>query len=219
MILRDRKKSLGATLDWLCSAPSCHKQELNFDISFSTVHKYRMAGIKAVVRALQDLKFPSKVSSSLKSKCPYFDKALCTIDGDHFPLTVSKDDAERFRNRKGWISTNILIASDWKCAKLLPMIPDGFYAIADAEFEGVDAIPRPMCACFLLHNFIRHVDQDDLAQDLEELPDVVDRPPMDSAADRAYDDLAAEQREDEPEYTLMYMVELATLPAATQLNT
>ncbi|ETK70949.1 hypothetical protein F441_10440 [Phytophthora nicotianae CJ01A1] len=86
---------------------------------------------------------------------PYFDQALVAIDGVHVPIVVSAEDTERFRNRKGWISTNVLIASDWQLkvayiypgaegaahdskvlarSELLQLIGGGMNVLADAGY-------------------------------------------------------------------------------------
>ncbi|KAF4028775.1 DDE superfamily endonuclease [Phytophthora infestans] len=85
----------------------------------------------------------------------YFDQALVAIDGAHVPIAVSAEDTERFRNRKGWISNNVLIASDWQLnvayiypgaegaahdsmvlarSELLQLTGHGMYVLADAGY-------------------------------------------------------------------------------------
>jgi hypothetical protein len=89
------------TLDWLGSASTCRKQETTFDMAYSTIHSYRMWGLKAIILALHSLiKLPAKVPKKFKHRYPYFDQALCAIDGAHFPIMSAAADTERFRNRK-----------------------------------------------------------------------------------------------------------------------
>jgi len=77
------------------------------------------------------------------------------IDGVHVPVMVSVEDAERFRNRKGWTSTNVLIVSDWQLnvayiypgaegaahdsmvlthSNFLQELPERMYVLADAGY-------------------------------------------------------------------------------------
>ncbi|KAK1257137.1 hypothetical protein QJS04_geneDACA022970 [Acorus gramineus] len=41
---------------------------------------------------------------------PYFKNAVGAIDGTHIPALVRKNKATRYRNRKGWISQNVMAA-------------------------------------------------------------------------------------------------------------
>ncbi|KAF4042739.1 DDE superfamily endonuclease [Phytophthora infestans] len=56
---------------------------------------------------------PVGVPDDFKQRNPYFDQALCAIDGSHFHVLVPSEDVKRFRNHKGYVSTNALIACDW----------------------------------------------------------------------------------------------------------
>ena len=96
---------------------------------------------------------------------PYFCDCLGAIDGSHFHARVSVDDMARFRNRKGWISQNVLVAclfslifcyilSGWEgsagdgrifedaCRTTL-RIPQGKYLLGDAGFPSCDALLVP----------------------------------------------------------------------------
>ena len=112
--VRRPREVLAITLDWLGRGATCRDQEAKFDVAFSTAHRYRMIGLHAIVRVLgPTIKLPSTVPTDFTTKHPYFDQAIAAaIDGVHVPVVVASADAERFRNRKEWKSTNVLIASD-----------------------------------------------------------------------------------------------------------
>lgn len=44
---------------------------------------------------------------------PYFKNCLGAIDGSHVPITISSDKAAPFRNRKGTLSQNVMVACDF----------------------------------------------------------------------------------------------------------
>jgi hypothetical protein len=97
-------------LDWLGRGASCRDQEVKFKTAFSTIHRYRRIGIYAVIKTLSNnIDMPRIVPTWFAENFPYFDQAVAAIDGVHVPVIVTKD-GERFRNRKGWPSTNVLIA-------------------------------------------------------------------------------------------------------------
>ncbi|KAF4042100.1 DDE superfamily endonuclease [Phytophthora infestans] len=98
---------------------------------------------------------PSTVPSSFKAAHPYFDQALCAIDGTHFSIVVPSEDIKRYRNHKGFVFTNVLFAYDWSMnvcfiypgaegsaqdsmalqwRRFLDMLPENFYVLADAGF-------------------------------------------------------------------------------------
>ncbi|KAF4041162.1 DDE superfamily endonuclease [Phytophthora infestans] len=98
---------------------------------------------------------PVGVPDDFKQRNPYFDQALCAIDGSHFHVLVPSEDVKRFRNHKGYVSTNALIACDWNLnvcfayvgaegsahdamvlqwSKFLDLVPDHFYVLADAGY-------------------------------------------------------------------------------------
>uniref|UniRef100_A0A453MXP9 DDE Tnp4 domain-containing protein n=5 Tax=Triticinae TaxID=1648030 RepID=A0A453MXP9_AEGTS len=44
---------------------------------------------------------------------PYFENCIGAIDGTHVPMTVTPDKAAPFRNRKGTLSQNVMVACDF----------------------------------------------------------------------------------------------------------
>ena len=154
--IKYHEEVLAVTLDWLGRAASCRDQETKFRMAFSTVHRYRRVGLYAIIRALSNnVSVPRAVPVSFAEVFLYFDQAVAAIDGVHVPIVVAATDTERFRNRKGWTSTNVMIASDWEMniafiypgaegaahdsmvlahSQLLQKIPDHHYVIADAGY-------------------------------------------------------------------------------------
>ncbi|KAE9075851.1 hypothetical protein PF006_g28247, partial [Phytophthora fragariae] len=154
--IKYRREVIAVTLDWLGRAGTCRDQETKFEMAFSTVHRYRRAGLYAILRGLAGIiDLPSAVPEEFVQKFPYFDQAVVAIDGVHVPVMVSVEDAEIFRNRKGWTSTNVLIVSDWQVnvafiypgaegaahdsmvlahSNFLQVLPDHVYVLADAGY-------------------------------------------------------------------------------------
>jgi hypothetical protein len=90
-----------------------------------------MLGLKAILLGLRShMKLPTTVPSSSSTSTRISTKR-CAINGAHFPNMVSASDTEKFRNRKGWVSTNVLVASDWDMCVC--------YAFAGAEGSAHDS--------------------------------------------------------------------------------
>ncbi|KAF4140679.1 DDE superfamily endonuclease [Phytophthora infestans] len=106
----------------------------------------------------------TRVPSKFKTKFSYFDQAICAIDDAHFPITVARADCDRFRSRKGWISTNVLVVSDWSMrvcfayvgaegsahdetvmdwSKLIAMVPEDIFVLADAGYGLTEKVLTP----------------------------------------------------------------------------
>ncbi|KAF4133838.1 DDE superfamily endonuclease [Phytophthora infestans] len=154
--IKYHREVLAVTLYWLGRAASCRDQVVKFGLAYSTAHKYRHYGLYAIISALHDIiQLPTTVPTDFVRDFPYFDQALVAIDGVHVPIAMSAEDTERCRNRKGWVSTNVLIASDWQLnaayiypgaegdahdsmvlarTELLQLIGDGMYVLADAGY-------------------------------------------------------------------------------------
>ncbi|GMF50963.1 unnamed protein product [Phytophthora fragariaefolia] len=141
-------------LAWTCRYLSRPGDQVS--LAYSTVHRYRRVGFYAIIQALADnISIPSTVPTQFIESFPCFDQALAATDGVHVPIIVAAKDAERFRNRKGWTSTNVIIASDWQLkvvfiypgvegsahdsmvlahSKLLQQLPQRMYVLADAGY-------------------------------------------------------------------------------------
>ncbi|KAH9078092.1 hypothetical protein Ae201684P_019195 [Aphanomyces euteiches] len=75
------------------------------------------------------MQMPQRVPKKFKTKFPYFDQALCAIDGAHFEITVAKADSERFRNRNTQkakvTAVNVSLKAD-ESGKMIEAIMDKF---------------------------------------------------------------------------------------------
>ncbi|GMF20621.1 unnamed protein product [Phytophthora fragariaefolia] len=145
---------MAVTLYWLGRSASCRDHETKFDLAYSTGRRYRRLGLFAIIKGLADtIRLPTVVPHEFMVAFPSFDQAIAAIDGVHVPVMVSTEDADRFWNRKGWASTNVLIASDWQLniafiypgaegaahdamvlahSKFLQNLPEHTYVLADA---------------------------------------------------------------------------------------
>lgn len=107
---------------------------------------------------------PPKITGSPKF-FPYFKGCLGAIDGSHFPAFVLAEDIARYRNRKGFVSQNVLAAcsfdgtflyllSGWEggaadaqvfdnARRTDFIIPHGFFYLADAGFPLCDSLLVP----------------------------------------------------------------------------
>lgn len=96
---------------------------------------------------------------------PFFKDCVGAIDGTHVPALVPAEDHGRYRNRKGFISQNILAActmdlkiiycmSGWEGSAADSrlwndavehdlVLPEGKYFVADAGFANCDALLTP----------------------------------------------------------------------------
>ncbi|OWZ08353.1 Nuclease HARBI1 [Phytophthora megakarya] len=59
------------------------------------------------------MEIPTAVPDFFAATYLHFDQALGAIDGTYLCIEVSQDDVARFRNHKGFITTNVLIFCDW----------------------------------------------------------------------------------------------------------
>ncbi|KAF0729451.1 hypothetical protein Ae201684_012952 [Aphanomyces euteiches] len=119
-----QKQVVCVALHWLASGASAGAQEQFFlDPSYSTIHHYRHIGMNALLRALTENGFYGgdinessrikKSSAQFEAQEPSLKGCVGAIDGTHVPIVVSKALADRYRNRKGMTSTNVLGVVDW----------------------------------------------------------------------------------------------------------
>nr|KYP44990.1 hypothetical protein KK1_033451 [Cajanus cajan] len=67
--------------------------------------------LRAVMKVSQDyLKFHTYLEAPGENKWRWFEKCVRALDGTHIPVTVSFEDRPKYRNRKGDVSTNVLVA-------------------------------------------------------------------------------------------------------------
>lgn len=95
----------------------------------------------------------------------YFDACMGALDGSHIPAIVPAADAERFRNRKGWCSKNVLMVVDFRGYVMYCLagwegsahdsrvltdaygwgfeVPEGRYLLGDAGYPLTDHVLTP----------------------------------------------------------------------------
>lgn len=79
--VKDPREILAVTLNWIGAAATCRTQEVLFNLAYSTIHRYRLHGVYAIVNSLQDvIAMPVGVPDDFKQRNPYFDQALCAIE-------------------------------------------------------------------------------------------------------------------------------------------
>lgn len=116
------------------------------------------------VKAMPADEVPPEILANPKFN-PYFVGARGAADGSHFNSWVQEDATTRYRNRKGFISQNILAVCDWKLRFVYLLsgwegsaadsrifeyarrtdlaLPDGCYFLADAGFPLCDMLLTP----------------------------------------------------------------------------
>ncbi|OWZ13801.1 hypothetical protein PHMEG_00012819 [Phytophthora megakarya] len=83
--VRYQREVLDVPLNWIGAAAACRSQEVLFDLTYSTMHKYRIRSVPAILLALNSLmKILTQIPLVFLCKHPYFHQALGAIDGTHF---------------------------------------------------------------------------------------------------------------------------------------
>ncbi|OWY98469.1 Nuclease HARBI1 [Phytophthora megakarya] len=163
--VRSQREVLAVALNWIGTAATCRSQEVLFDLTYSTVHKYRIRSVRAILLALNSsMKIPTQIPPFFLYKHPYFHQALGAIDGTHFQVIVGVEDTDRFRNHKGFVTTNVLVFCDWSlrvcfaCAgaegsahdatvlrwsSLLHQLPEHYYVLGDAGYGLSEQVLTP----------------------------------------------------------------------------
>jgi hypothetical protein len=106
----DPKEVVCITLHWLATGASARAQEQFFlDKAYSTIHRLRCEGLRAILRGLVDLGFygddindPSRIASSkaaFGAKEPSLAACIGAVDGTHIAVVVPNTMADRYRNR------------------------------------------------------------------------------------------------------------------------
>ncbi|OWZ01091.1 hypothetical protein PHMEG_00027596 [Phytophthora megakarya] len=75
--VRSQRELLAVALNWIGTAATCRSQEALFDLTYSTVRKYRVRGVRAILLALNSsMKIPTQIPPFCLCKHPYFHQAL-----------------------------------------------------------------------------------------------------------------------------------------------
>ncbi|OWZ02834.1 hypothetical protein PHMEG_00025537 [Phytophthora megakarya] len=86
--VRYQREVLAVALNWIGTAATCRSQEVFFDLTYSTVHKYIIRGVRAILLALNSsMKISTQIPPVFLYKHSYFHQALGAIDGTHFQVT------------------------------------------------------------------------------------------------------------------------------------
>lgn len=104
-------------LDWVSHGSTLRKQKETFKISHELLEKARVGVATAVVKVIYPryVKYcdrPPDLSNDPKFK--RFQGVFGCIDGSHIPIIVPVDKHRRWRNRKGFTSTNTMLVCDVK---------------------------------------------------------------------------------------------------------
>ncbi|KAL8500325.1 hypothetical protein ACS0TY_020068 [Phlomoides rotata] len=110
----------------------------------------------------------------------YFKGCLGALDGTYIPVKVLATDIPRYRNRKGFVSVNVLAVCDRNINYIYVL--SGWEGSAADSRVLRDAVTREhglknyiILGCCLLHNFIRtYIDVDSMEDDVPEFDNEVD---------------------------------------------
>lgn len=134
---------LAVFLDWIATGKTVRVQRECWKIS----HEGLLICRRQVAAALFKALWPSYVLQpsavpDLESahKLRHFQGAFGCIDGCHFPIMPIRESATRWRNRKGFLSTNVMAACDCTDSLLFTVV------IVGAEGCGSDSTIFKHCA-------------------------------------------------------------------------
>ena len=132
---------------------------------------------KAIIK-LPEATTPAYIKDNRKF-FPFLRDCIGAVDGSHYSCRPPKSDAETFRNRKGFLTTNVLVAvdfdgrfiymlsgwegsaHDWKVYMSAVekgfYIPDGKYLLADAGYNNSHGLLTPFRGTrYHLQEYARH---------------------------------------------------------------
>lgn len=113
----ETKLLLAIALNFLARNESVAQQCLIFGVSNTTVQKARVDGIKLLNQVFNEV---LKLSKKYWRKCmkhidkyPEFIGDFAALDGTHIKVRVPIEKQEKFRNRKGYLSLNVMLLCDF----------------------------------------------------------------------------------------------------------
>ncbi|BAT16817.1 uncharacterized protein [Oryza sativa Japonica Group] len=113
------EEKLGIFMFMLAHNASFQDLQYEFKHSGSTLHRH-IKSIFKIIPALtyRFLKLPHANQTHWKIRTnprffPYFKNCIGAIDGTHIPITIDGEKAAPYRNRKGTLSQNVMVACDF----------------------------------------------------------------------------------------------------------
>ncbi|BAF16853.2 Os05g0217900 [Oryza sativa Japonica Group] len=113
------EEKLGIFMFMLAHNASFQDLQYEFKHSGSTLHRH-IKSIFKIIPALtyRFLKLPHADQTHWKIRTnprffPYFKNCIGAIDGTHIPITIDGEKAAPYRNRKGTLSQNVIVACDF----------------------------------------------------------------------------------------------------------
>lgn len=108
---------------WLATAATVREQSNLFNRGVATIARIREEFINAVLKVFCETFLPGywirnatpdAVLETGRSYARFFRGCVGAIDGTHIPVKVKEKDQEKYRNRKGYTSTNVLAVCDFR---------------------------------------------------------------------------------------------------------
>ncbi|XP_040383089.1 uncharacterized protein LOC102722321 [Oryza brachyantha] len=123
-LLKDRRhvrieKTLGMFMFMLSHNASFEDLQYEFKHSGDTIHRHIKSIFKIIPKlTYRFLKLPHVEQTHWKIRTnprffPYFKNCIGAIDGTHIPITINGEKAAPYRNRKGTLSQNVMVACDF----------------------------------------------------------------------------------------------------------
>ncbi|XP_068646366.1 uncharacterized protein [Aristolochia californica] len=141
-----------------------------FDRSNETINKYFNKVLDAIIKIHSDyIKRPSRhIHSKFLNNplyYPYFKDCIGVINGTHIKAHIPLDQQERFWNKKGFLSQNVMVACTFDMQFT--------YVLTGWEVSASDSHVKIVIVCCILHNYIRKKDYKDIFEN--EVDDLSDK--------------------------------------------
>lgn len=112
-----KAECLTVTLQFLGNNECVVSQMRTFGLSNSTIQRIKYDTINSILLSLKPLMHVNsslwRRTLTLKGKFPELDGSIGAIDGTHIPMRTKAELTNVFRNRKGFISTNVLLCCNY----------------------------------------------------------------------------------------------------------
>ena len=169
-----KKEVISIGLNFLGQSPTVRDQCAIFGLSNTIILKARKIFVSSVIYSLSyQFNTSNWIQWDILNYQPEyngFKGVFGALDGTHIPIRVPVYEADKYRNRKGWISTNVLLLCDFKmrilfCCpgvegsahdafvlaisrleKILDTLPERNFILADAGYGISTRILTPFCS-------------------------------------------------------------------------